>query len=62
MGKRQMLKKLKDMAPVLKSAYENGSPIREIAEFYGVSITTVWHRLQEQGVEMRKRGPVSKRI
>lgn len=57
-----MLKKLNDLGPVLKNAYERGKSVKELAAFYQVSVSTIWHRLREQGVEMRKRGPASKKV
>lgn len=38
------------------TAYLSGTPLREIAAFYGVGIPTVWRRLKAARVAMRRPG------
>lgn len=56
MGRRNLTKKLADMKANLRSAYENGHTLRQLAAIYKVSPGTVRARLFEEGVALRSRG------
>ncbi len=53
---RRIIWSEEDKEKICRMYVEEGKTLKEIAEQFGVSITSVWHMLKELGVERRKRG------